>query len=490
MTGLNVQIPKKVKPTAAPCAISPVLLECPEQDCSKKYKNPNGLKYHQSHAHGAGSMDEDSQQQPESPRVQPESPATPQAFQSAGSQPATPSAPSAAETASVQRSRTPTPQPQPLADAAPCVITPTQPSPATPLNTASSPTPPIPSAAGGSITTGVAAAAMQLQEPTPMETDASGALPLVAPHPPNSTDSIVQTPTKSDDRSKSNYNLRENHGPLTLIDSFPAVKPGVLRFVPTPGPEPAEPSRLPPLNNSPLTSLTGTNAIRVQSSALLAPAANLNASAVSQLNQPVSMVKTQKKQRKENNEFDGVSRERDDVQSPAYSDISDDSTPVAETDMSGNFGTFVRPQRDTSESAAFVAGMYKDKVQVKHPSEVMPKKGGEAIPPQSQMPMAGYGMFPFYPSHQQPYLVSQQQTSSVMPGDHPGSKQPPPPSAPTNPAPDYSKIKDPPLDLMTKPQGQPIDASPTVSMKENLPHSVTPPTMSQAKYMGNYYSYK
>lgn len=37
-------------------------------DCSKKYKHANGLKYHQSHAHGAGSMDEDSQQLPESPR--------------------------------------------------------------------------------------------------------------------------------------------------------------------------------------------------------------------------------------------------------------------------------------------------------------------------------------------------------------------------------------------------------------------------------------
>ncbi|KAG8288666.1 hypothetical protein J6590_013957 [Homalodisca vitripennis] len=31
---------------------SPVLLECPEPNCSKKYKHINGLKYHQSHAHG------------------------------------------------------------------------------------------------------------------------------------------------------------------------------------------------------------------------------------------------------------------------------------------------------------------------------------------------------------------------------------------------------------------------------------------------------
>lgn len=52
--------------------------------------------------------------------------------------------------------------------------------------------------------------------------------------------------------------------------------------------------------------------------------------------QAVSMVKTQKKQRKEgSNDFDNTSRDRDDVQSPAYSDISDDSTPVVESEMSG-----------------------------------------------------------------------------------------------------------------------------------------------------------
>lgn len=54
--------------------------------------------------------------------------------------------------------------------------------------------------------------------------------------------------------------------------------------------------------------------------------------------QAVSMVKTQKKQRKEGtNDFDNTSRDRDDVQSPAYSDISDDSTPVTESEISGKF---------------------------------------------------------------------------------------------------------------------------------------------------------
>lgn len=50
-------------------------------DCSKKYKHANGLKYHQSHAHGAGSMDEDSQQLPESPRDSQQLPESPPPIQ-------------------------------------------------------------------------------------------------------------------------------------------------------------------------------------------------------------------------------------------------------------------------------------------------------------------------------------------------------------------------------------------------------------------------
>uniref|UniRef100_A0A182U4I6 C2H2-type domain-containing protein n=1 Tax=Anopheles melas TaxID=34690 RepID=A0A182U4I6_9DIPT len=90
VTGLNVQVSsggsgtaggsacKKAKSSTAACAISPVLLECPEQDCSKKYKHANGLKYHQSHAHAgsASSMDEDSLQAPESPQRIAPSPTT------------------------------------------------------------------------------------------------------------------------------------------------------------------------------------------------------------------------------------------------------------------------------------------------------------------------------------------------------------------------------------------------------------------------------
>lgn len=66
---------KKSKNLASPCAISPVLLECPEQDCSKKYKHANGLKYHQSHAHGIiSNADDDSLTAPDSPSQRSQSP--------------------------------------------------------------------------------------------------------------------------------------------------------------------------------------------------------------------------------------------------------------------------------------------------------------------------------------------------------------------------------------------------------------------------------
>ena len=66
---------KKSKNITSPCAISPVLLECPEQDCSKKYKHANGLKYHQSHAHGIiSNADEDSLTAPDSPSQRSQSP--------------------------------------------------------------------------------------------------------------------------------------------------------------------------------------------------------------------------------------------------------------------------------------------------------------------------------------------------------------------------------------------------------------------------------
>lgn len=66
-------VAKKSKNLISPCAISPVLIECPEQDCSKKYKHANGLKYHQSHAHGTNFSAEDDNAAPDSPPSAPNS---------------------------------------------------------------------------------------------------------------------------------------------------------------------------------------------------------------------------------------------------------------------------------------------------------------------------------------------------------------------------------------------------------------------------------
>lgn len=233
LTGLNVQIPAKKVKVTTPCAVSPVLLECPEQDCSKKYKHANGLKYHQSHAHGAGSMDEDSQQQPESPRVAPPTtpspaPATPQPISqtsqsmSSSSPPSTPLSNSnsiTAQTLPTQELSMPTPS-SPL---------PASTTPSIPITTTISNTPmsvglltsvtstsgttqpqllshPI---AGGSITTGVAGS--QQQQPI-LATNSSLSDSNMSPIPASPQQSqaqslinsgIVQTPTRADVQGKS-----------------------------------------------------------------------------------------------------------------------------------------------------------------------------------------------------------------------------------------------------------------------------------------------
>lgn len=55
-----------------------------------------------------------------------------------------------------------------------------------------------------------------------------------------------------------------------------------------------------------------------------------------QQQQPLPMIKPQKKRKDGTNDYESIaSSNRDDVQSPAYSDISDDSTPVIDSDMIG-----------------------------------------------------------------------------------------------------------------------------------------------------------
>lgn len=136
---------------------------------------------------------------------------------------------------------------------------------------------------------------------------------------------------------------------LTKFSSNPfAVKTGVLRF----GPVPEELNRLTnasgvtattptalsqsPLRPAPLSSMT-------RMAGATTPESTLQPSDYSTTNQtnvssiPIVGSKSQKK-RKEGSagiDYESSSSNRDDVQSPAYSDISDDSTPVVDTDLMG-----------------------------------------------------------------------------------------------------------------------------------------------------------
>ncbi|XP_035209535.1 zinc finger protein 608-like isoform X2 [Stegodyphus dumicola] len=49
----NRTMPTSSAPAEFPQPSSPVLIVCPEPNCSKKYKHINGLRYHQTHAHSA-----------------------------------------------------------------------------------------------------------------------------------------------------------------------------------------------------------------------------------------------------------------------------------------------------------------------------------------------------------------------------------------------------------------------------------------------------
>lgn len=125
------------------------------------------------------------------------------------------------------------------------------------------------------------------------------------------------------------------------------MKTGVLRF----GPAPEELNRLSnsssvttptalsqsPLRAAPLSSMT-----RMTSAPATTPEVSHQPSDYSAANQsnvssiPIVGSKSQKK-RKEGSaiDYESSSSNRDDVQSPAYSDISDDSTPVVDTDLMG-----------------------------------------------------------------------------------------------------------------------------------------------------------
>ncbi|XP_058820485.1 zinc finger protein 608 isoform X2 [Topomyia yanbarensis] len=516
MTGLNVQIStKKCKNTASPCAVSPVLLECPEQDCSKKYKHANGLRYHQSHAHGSvSSMDEDSSHTPESPqRVAP--PTTPSpvptttvqssslptvsvsnttllpvtSIAPAVTTPVSSSAPQsfvcAAVTSSVSQSTT-TATSSTVTDETRSINPPSKsPSPsllvtANVANTAQLPTPhsllisttqslattsqigsqstvTSPATAGGSITTGVACPSQPHASVGSNTTLLSTVLAnnpntLLSQAPPSQVPSLPPSQQHLSAGSISQGNSNILPATSTRCDpNLKGSKSGVLRFGPLPS-EGDQNARLTPVTQTPsnLTGTPGSLQAGAQQSTPVRPSAvsmtgGLLALQPSTPGTPEGLsIKSQncskqKKNRKSPgpSDFDIAAANRaEDVQSPAYSDISDDSAPVV----------------DASDLDKTTKGSQLVDVS---------KKPNEGIPGQLA-PLSGYGMYPYYPGmpHQPPYYAP----------DHTG-KPPGLGHSPlgSNANVDY-KNKEPPLDLMNKPN-QHQQQQPPPSQQGQPPHN-------------------
>lgn len=175
------------------------------------------------------------------------------------------------------------------------------------------------------------------------------------------------------------------------------------------------------------------------------------------------MVKPQKKRKEGMSDYESASSNRDDVQSPAYSDISDDSTPVVDSDIIGLFIDFGAFGKET-----FILYFFADKSQPSKHSEIV-KKTVDGTPTQLG-PLGGYGIYPFYTT-QPPYPYPPDHTNINKSGSQSLSSA----------GQDYNKVKEPPLDLMTKPPSSESLAPP----KE----SNTGPPAPQSKFMSNYYPY-
>lgn len=83
------------------------------------------------------------------------------------------------------------------------------------------------------------------------------------------------------------------------------------------------------------TAVVSVSSLRPQSTSIMSPSSMPPTVSAPLPTQALPLNKTGKKARKEGEPE--TFRDRADVQSPAYSDISDDSTPVADTEVGGMF---------------------------------------------------------------------------------------------------------------------------------------------------------
>jgi hypothetical protein len=358
VTGLNVQIStKKCKSTASPCAVSPVLLECPEQDCSKKYKHANGLKYHQSHAHPSSTtcsfvgVDEDSSQAPESPTAPSPTPIQQAAAAANGANEEkaspVPSLPVRIENFSIGSGKE--------------MANTVAPIPAQPV--APPPQPPVAAVTSGAPSVGLLATTPSaMANPTGTSTPSGGSITTgIAGQPQNLTGSssvILGTPAAiQEPLSPMSQQQQQQQNSITTTpvrtDGSVKVKSSVLRF----GPGTNEGQNLPgapspllignsqtPLRNPSMPGTPETSAFGQQTPQGRFTFGQLYRTVVYGYLFIFTGLKTQsfskqKKNRKSPGpDFDNSSSSRaEDVQSPAYSDISDDSTPVVEASDVGEF---------------------------------------------------------------------------------------------------------------------------------------------------------
>lgn len=200
---------------------------------------------------------------------------------------------------------------------------------------------------------------------------------------------------------------------------------------------------------------------------------------------PTSVGKSKKSRKSPTpGEFDG-STNREDVTSPAYSDISDDSVPVIDSE-SGKYilVKFVHFQLNLTLSIIIL-----DKQKGTPPTSDTPSKkppleiSGSGPPPPPIGSLGGYGMYPMYPNIS-PY---------GYPPDHPNAPKvlPCSPQIPPSSGSHASRSdgKEPPLELINKPGQQSDPSTPSQSSSKEPPHQGIPPPNQGKGLPPHFYPY-
>ncbi|XP_071444793.1 zinc finger protein 608-like [Hetaerina americana] len=443
---------------------SPVLLECPEPNCSKKYKHINGLKYHQSHAHGAAGVvasEEDDTKETaslseaeESPVETAPSPKTDGAVHANQQrQRPCPTTPQPRQQSRDGASTPPTPRTQVINDASPDskAVAPVKPGvlrfgPTTPEeqynpsgteggmygSKASTPASPI-AASPHSVVGSIRVVGMPSLTSSPPH--------VSKPAPPSQVPSTPQhMPQHQQDGAKLGDKYKIKGSPVTPGSSpaRPVVnlqQPSIKTIQPQqPSPHPVmqSPQQIPSASKP--VGIINDGQDKKEKSGKIPPSGSQQPS--------LTAVPHKKKNRKSPTgspqpdqpgmSFNpsvhdssasmsspvGGGEGREDVQSPAYSDISDDSAPVLESEVGekGRGGpavpVSVAPTSQGVSAPTPVGKSSEKKVEVPNP----PSGQNSSSANSTAQHLAHYGMYPFY--GQPPYLVP-----SVPPTSTPSSSE-------------------------------------------------------------------